>query len=249
MPLYAESADGVLIAYDVHGGATAVGEHPPIVLIHGFASTAAVTWESTGWVRALTDAGRVVVTLDLRGHGRSDKPHRADEFAPTLLGADVRAVLDSAGADVVDVVAYSMGCRVASAFVELAQDRVRRVVLGGAGPVELFATWDLAEVRGLLLSDEPPMNPLVQAVLGAALAAGADRESMLACVEGVSGAPLIMPAGIPVLFVAGEEDPVTRGTQGLALDWGVDYVSIPGRDHINTLTARAFKDAVVGFLG
>ena len=44
------------------------------------------------------------------------------------------AVLDSAGADVVDVVGYSMGNRVVSALAELAPERVRRVVIGGSGP-------------------------------------------------------------------------------------------------------------------
>jgi hypothetical protein len=41
---------------------------------------------------------------------------------------------------------------------------------------------------------------------------------------------------------------VPRGVQELALDWGSDLVTIPGRDHVSTLTARAFKDAVIAFL-
>jgi pimeloyl-ACP methyl ester carboxylesterase len=85
-------------------------------------------------------------------------------------------------------------------------------------------------------------------VLGPAIRAGADREALLACIEGVQGAPLAIPGGIPVLFVAGEQDPVPRGVQELALDWGSDLVTIPGRDHVSTLTARAFKDAVIAFL-
>jgi hypothetical protein len=36
--------------------------------------------------------------------------------------------------------------------------------------------------------------------------------------------------------------------QQLALDWGSDLVTVPGRDHVSTLTARAFKDAAVAFL-
>jgi pimeloyl-ACP methyl ester carboxylesterase len=246
--LHAEAPDGVLIAYRIHGDLTTDGGPPPVLLVHGFASDSVVTWEGTGWVRALVEAGRPVVTVDLRGHGASDKPTTGDAYAPDRLGADLVAVLDSAGVRAVDVVGYSMGNRVVSALCELAPDRVRRAVVGGAGPTELFATWSLDEARAYLVDDVPPANRLIAEVLGPAIRAGADREALLACIEGVQGAPLAIPGGIPVLFVAGEQDPVPRGVQELALDWGSDLVTIPGRDHVSTLTARAFKDAVIAFL-
>lgn len=246
--LHAEAPDGVLIAYRVHGDLADGDAPPPVLLVHGFASNSVVTWEGTGWVRALLDTGRAVVTVDLRGHGASDAPTTGDAYAPDRLGADLVAVLDSAGVRAVDVVGYSMGNRVVSALCELAPDRVRRVVIGGAGPSELFATWSLDEARAYLVDDVPPSNPLIAEVLAPAIRAGADREALLACIEGVQGAPLAIPGSIPVLFVAGEQDPVPRGVQGLALDWGSDLVTIPGRDHVSTLTARAFKDAAIAFL-
>jgi pimeloyl-ACP methyl ester carboxylesterase len=262
--LFAESHDGVLIAYRVHGGAgdghgggessgssgssDADAATPPVLLVHGFASNADVTWNGTGWLRALGDAHRMAITVDLRGHGESDKPVDADSYAPERLGDDLVAVLDSARVDRVDVVGYSMGNRVVSALAALAPDRVRRVVIGGAGPSELFATWDLDDARGVLLRDEPARNPVIEQVLRPAIAAGADREALLACIEGVQGAPLSIPGDIPTLFVAGERDPVPEGARELALDWDADYVSIPGRDHVSTLTARAFKDAAIAFL-
>jgi pimeloyl-ACP methyl ester carboxylesterase len=246
--LHAEAPDGVLVAYRVHGDVRADAATPPVLLVHGFASDSVVTWEGTGWVAALRDAGHAVITTDLRGHGESDKPADADSYAPDRLGADLVAVLDSAGVRQADVVAYSMGNRVVSALCELAPERVRRVVVGGAGPSELFATWDLEEVRAYLMDGVPPRNAVISQVLGPAIRAGADREALLACATGVAGAPLAIPGGIPVLFVAGENDPVPAGVQQLALDWGSDLVTVPGRDHVSTLTARAFKDAAVAFL-
>lgn len=246
--LHAEAPDGALIAYRLHGEVASGDGPPPVLLVHGFASDSVVTWEGTGWVRALLDAGRSVVTVDLRGHGASDKPTDGDAYAPDRLGADLVAVLDSAGVPIVDVVGYSMGNRVVSALCELVPDRVRRVVIGGAGPSELFATWSLDEAKAYLVDDVPPSNRLIAEVLGPALRAGADRDALLACIEGVQGAPLAIPGSIPVLFVAGEEDPVPRGVQELALDWGSDLVTLPGRDHVSTLTARAFKDAATAFL-
>lgn len=246
--LHAEAPDGALIAYRLHGEVATGDGPPPVLLVHGFASDSVVTWEGTGWVRALLDAGRSVVTVDLRGHGASDKPTDGDAYAPDRLGADLVAVLDSAGMPIVDIVGYSMGNRVVSALCELAPDRVRRLVIGGAGPSELFATWSLDEARAYLVDDVPPSNRLIAEVLGPAIRAGADRDALLACIEGVQGAPLAIPGSIPVLFVAGEEDPVPRGVQELALDWGSDLVTLPGRDHVSTLTARAFKDAAITFL-
>ena len=49
------------------------GEGDPIVLVHGFASTAEVNWVYPGWVATLTNAGRRVIALDNRGHGVSSK--------------------------------------------------------------------------------------------------------------------------------------------------------------------------------
>ena len=246
--LHAEAPDGALIAYRVDGVADPDAASPPVLLVHGFASVASATWERTGWVRALRDAGRAVITVDLRGHGESDKPTDPDSYAPSRLGADLVAVLDSAGVDRVDAVGYSMGNRVISALVSLAPERVRRVVIGGAGPNELFASWSLDDARAVLLRDEPSGDPTIEQVLRPAIEAGADREALLAVIEGVSGAPLSIPGEIPTLFVAGENDPVPAGVQELALEWQSDFVSIPGRDHVSTLTSRAFKDAAIAFL-
>ena len=159
--LHAEAPDGVLIAYRTHGELATGDGRTPVLLVHGFASDSVVTWEGTGWVRALRDAGHAVVTVDLRGDGASDKPTDGDAYAPDRLGADLVAVLDSAGVPVADVVGYSMGNRVVSALCELAPERVRRVVIGGAGPSELFATWSLDEARAYLVDDVPPSNPLI----------------------------------------------------------------------------------------
>ena len=63
MPLFRH--DDVEIAY------LDEGEGEPIVLVHGFASNAAVNWVQPGWVATLKGASRRVIAPDNRGHGAS----------------------------------------------------------------------------------------------------------------------------------------------------------------------------------
>jgi len=74
--------DGVEIAF------TDEGEGAPVVLVHGFASTAQVNWVYPGWVSTLTKAGRRVIALDNRGHGDSAKLYDAAQY-------DIRRVIAS----------------------------------------------------------------------------------------------------------------------------------------------------------
>ena len=86
-------------------------------------------------------------------------------------------------------------------------------------------------------------------MLRPAIAAGADRDALLAVIEGVSGSPLVIPGDIPDAVRRRRERPrAARARSELALDWGADFVSIPGRDHVSTLTSRAFKAAAIEFL-
>ena len=63
--------NGVRIHYLVQGSG------PPVVLIHGWQSSAEATWEKPGTIAALARNHRVVA-LDLPGYGRSDKPVTSD---------------------------------------------------------------------------------------------------------------------------------------------------------------------------
>lgn len=240
-PDFVLGRDGTRIAYTVHSGAK------PVLFVHGFGSSGSYNWERTGWVQAMADAGRGAITVDLRGHGRSGKPHDSGAYATEMMGADLLAVLDGAGVRRADVVAYSMGARVASALTQLAPERVSAIVIGGAGPMELFASWNLDEVRAYLHDNTPPSDETIATVLRAVLSGGADADALLACIEGVSGSPLAVPATVPALFVVGELDPIASGAEGLALDWGSDVVTLPGRTHLSAPSSRAFQDAAIGF--
>ena len=69
-----------------HGGTTLAVMTPPIVLLHGLATSSARTWGETGWLDLLADAGRAVTAIDLPGHGTAAKPHDTEAFADVWPG-------------------------------------------------------------------------------------------------------------------------------------------------------------------
>ena len=228
--------------------------HPgpdPVLLVHGFASTGAMTWEATGWVRALAEAGRGAIVPDLRGHGASDAPHDPDAYSPELLAQDLLAVLDEHGVERVDVMGYSMGSWVSLAMVALAPSRVRRLVVGGVGTVEQFGHWGVTAVQAALrdasteLDADSPLAPLLASLRQAP---GVDREALAACAEGMAAHSLPLASTVPTLLVVGEVDPVTEGAAEAARLLGAQLVVLPRRNHVTTLSARAFKQAALPFL-
>src|SRR5437588_632380 len=98
--------DGVEIAF------LDEGEGEPIVLVHGFASTAAVNWVHPGWFATLTRAGRRVIALDNRGHGAWTKFSYPPQYHPARMAGDVRPLLDHPVLRRAHFMGYPMGARI-----------------------------------------------------------------------------------------------------------------------------------------
>ena len=228
--------------------------HPgpdPVLLVHGFATTGALTWEATGWVQALAEAGRGAIVPDLRGHGASESPHEPAAYSPDLLAGDLLELLDVEGLERVDVIGYSMGSWVSLALVGLAPGRVRRLVVGGVGVVEQFAHWGVDAVRAALLDDAPAPadSPLAPLLASLRQAPGVDRQALAACAAGMAAHPLPLASSVPTLLVVGDADPVAQGAEEAARLLGAQLVALPKRNHVTTLSARGFKQAALPFLG
>ncbi|MDJ0392683.1 alpha/beta hydrolase [Rhodococcus sp. G-MC3] len=110
---------GVAIAYRDTGRSDRV----PVVLVHGMGGDAG-TWDR--FAAALTVAGRRVISVDLRGHGRS--AHTAD-YSFDSFGSDIAAVIDHLGLDSVDLVGHSLGGYAVSVVAQERPDLVRSLVL------------------------------------------------------------------------------------------------------------------------
>lgn len=79
--------------------------------------------------RALAARGQRVVTLDLLGHGDSDRPHEKWRYSMPQFGAQVIALLDRLEAPDAVLMGTSLGANVALEASALAPDRVRGMVI------------------------------------------------------------------------------------------------------------------------
>jgi pimeloyl-ACP methyl ester carboxylesterase len=109
--------DGVRIFYE------SFGEGPPVFLLH------ALSMNRYAWVHQVFALARShrVVTLDLRGHGLSDKP--AGGYSIREMALDARAVLDAAGIDRAVLVGNSAGSMIAIQVALDAPERADGLVL------------------------------------------------------------------------------------------------------------------------
>ncbi|NLR98519.1 alpha/beta hydrolase [Rhizobium sp. P38BS-XIX] len=90
--------DGIRLWYASYGNGA------PVILLHGGLGN------SGNWgyqVPALVDAGRRVVVIDSRGHGRSTRDERA--YSYELMASDVLAVMDSLKIDQTAIAGWSDG--------------------------------------------------------------------------------------------------------------------------------------------
>ncbi|MGY4857751.1 alpha/beta fold hydrolase [Cryobacterium sp. AP23] len=244
------SPDNVQIATYEFGDPDA----PTVLAVHGFASSALANFHATGWVRDLVREGYHVIAIDQRGHGQSDKPHSPDGYSMDLLVTDVLTVLDTFLLDEVDFVGYSLGARVGWHAARFMPTRINRAVFGGIPDGDPLTRFRVDQARAFVRDGVPVEDPLTAAYLKMAGAIrDNDLEALIALVEGMRGGPQPHAANAPeqrVLFATGSEDRILEASRALAeATPRAAFFEIPGRNHFNAPTSRAFRDAAIEFLG
>jgi pimeloyl-ACP methyl ester carboxylesterase len=226
---------------------------PPVLLIHGFASTASVNWVYPGWLKTLAEAGYRVIALDNRGHGASDKPHDPEAYRPWIMAEDAVALLDHLDIARAHVMGYSMGARISS-FLTLAHpQKVRSLVLGGLGigMTDGVGDWDPIADALLAPSLETVTHARGRMFRAFAEQTKSDRVALAACIRG--SRDLISRADMatieaPTLVGVGTKDDIAGSPQELAgLMPKAQALDIPGRDHMLAVGDRVFKAAVLEF--
>jgi pimeloyl-ACP methyl ester carboxylesterase len=230
------------------------GEGEPIVLVHGFASNAAVNWVHPGWFAFLQNAGRRVIALDNRGHGASTKLYDPAAYHTAVMAADVLALLDHLDLGRADVMGYSMGARIAAFLALQNPRRLRSVIFGGLGSHLVDGTGVPDDVAAALEAPSPAAvsDPRARLFRVFAEQTKSDLRALAACIRGSSQTLTRAQIGtirIPALVAVGSLDVIGGSAPELAalLPAG-EALEIPGRDHMTAVGDKAFKQGVLRFL-
>src|SRR5918912_3981515 len=109
--------EGQRLAYTVYGDGPRV-----CILIHGLLLSQRM---HEPLAKALAERGNRIITLDLLGHGRSDRPADMWRYSMTTFGEQVIALLDHLEIDEAVVLGTSLGANTALEAAALAPERLR----------------------------------------------------------------------------------------------------------------------------
>jgi pimeloyl-ACP methyl ester carboxylesterase len=251
---------GVKIHYRIEGK----GE--PVLLIHGFAVNKEFQWDASGIIKALAKDYRVIA-LDLRGHGKSDKPTDPKKYGVEMVEDAVR-LLDYLKIKKVHAVGYSMGALITGKLLAEHPDRLLSATLGGGGLIpegvklppfvdKLADSLEKGEGMGPLVEaltppgrPKPPeaairqINRMLVRDNGKVLAAVVRSWKMLAVAK-----DQLKANKVPTLALIGAKDPLKQTLDVIKDDLAkLKIVVIDGTDHVTTFTSPKFVVALRKFL-
>jgi pimeloyl-ACP methyl ester carboxylesterase len=209
------------------------GTLPPVILVHGFASSFQHNWVRTGWVDVLEARGHPIVGMDLPGHGGNEDPGGREAAVSRLARLAGRL-------GTVDLVGFSVGAWVSAMATAAGRISVRRVVLVGLGDGMLggAAARRPADSAAISLTG-PAEYGDVRGALFRRMAAAAGND--LARLAEFNAAPssgltpeLLRAISCPVLVVIGDNDwtgPARQVCDALA---DCTLLTLPRTDHFAT---------------
>ena len=254
--------EAIMDAFISNGVKIAFSDHPPegpdrrapIMLIHGFASSQAINWRYTHWIKALSEDGRRVIALDNRGHGFSQKLYQATDYTLESMADDAVNLLNHIGVSSADIMGYSMGGRIAITIALNHPKRLNHLILGGVGRHLLK---DPGLPNGLAEAMEAESvdhiaSPMLQIFRRFAQTTGGDLKALAACARGFRSAmdpKRFIEISAPVLICVGAKDDVAGDPHVfLPLFNNIKIVDIPDRDHNRTVGDPLYRQAVLDFL-
>jgi pimeloyl-ACP methyl ester carboxylesterase len=242
---YFQGRDGSRLAY------REIGDGRPVVLIHGFFSTATVNWIRYGHAAKIAERGYRVVMPDLRGHGDSAKPHDAAAYPPDVLADDGFALLEHLELADYDLGGYSLGGRTTVRMLARGA-RPRRAIVSGAGWEGIVNTKGRGTYFRNLLTNLGtfPRGSAEWMAESFLKTVGGDPVALLRVLDTFVDTPREVLAKIetPALVLMGSEDKDTGSGEDLAAALPhARYAEIPG-NHMNAVTKPDLGTAIADFL-
>jgi pimeloyl-ACP methyl ester carboxylesterase len=243
------------------------GQGEPVVLVHSYTSSLDEQWVASGILDRIAERYRAIA-FDLRGHGKSDKPHEPAAYGAEMAW-DIVRLLDHLSIAKAHVVGYSMGANVVSQLLTLAPQRVKSATLGGAAGrlrwsprEEAQAELEAAEMEcgvldAQLLRLRPAREPRPRIdelrAMAAKILAGKDRLALAAIRRSnkaqVVGMDALAAVRVPVLGVVGSADPYSRDFDALKRVMPqLEMEVISGATHHSAAGSPRFTQAILDFL-
>ena len=235
-----KAPDGASIYYETHG------KGYPVVLVHGFIVNSS-NWKKAAVYDELIKAGYQVILIDLRGNGKSGKPHKAAAYENDAQAKDIMGVVSEMGIPQYDVIGYSRGSIIAARLLVL-DKRVHKTVLGGMGAEFTNPEWPrrIMFYHALMGEDVPELKSMVQNVQKSS---GHDQ---LALAYQQKEQPSTSKEALgkvkkPVMVICGDKDKDNGlGTELAALIPKSQFKEVPG-DHGHALATIEFAKEVLAF--
>jgi len=237
---YYTSFDSTKIYYEVQGNGF------PVILIHGFSGTGQGL-QTCVFYDDLLKAGYKVILIDLRGNGRSDKPHNESAYANDAEAKDIMGLISLLNITQYDAVGYSRGSIIASRLLIL-DKRLHKAVMGGMGDAYTNPQWPrrIHAYRALMgdttLHDVDDMMKYIHSQHFDNLALAFQQKY-----QPSTSAQELAKVTIPVLIIRGTEDKENGSETGLKKlipNSGLVYVQ---GNHNTAIHSKEFSDAVVKF--
>jgi len=158
------------------------GAGPPVILLHGYTGTLDRHFVANGVLANIAKDHRAIA-MDLRGHGKSGKPHDPKAYGDELA-RDVIRLLDHLKIQRAHIVGYSLGAVIAGRLVTTNPDRLASVAFIGHHPEREITAADAKFVEDSIkeLESDLPFRSLAVAIqpIGAPMPSDAELRKAVA---------------------------------------------------------------------
>ncbi len=247
-------SDGLQIYFERFGSGS------PMILVHGWGADTKSNWVDSGWISVL-EKHRTVISIDIRGHGKSDKPYALAPYSYSAMSQDVLSVMDRFKIEKADFMGYSMGSFIGAYLLGHHAERFNSMILGGIGDeTQASAAQGEAIAEALRVPTMESVNTAAGKHIRTLVESNPnnDLESLAYSAlkmwpEGypitIAG-PDIAQAQFPVLIVNGEHDRpyVDTGDRLATAMANGRHLIIPETNHLTAVFDERFKKATVEFL-
>ena len=237
---YFSSFDGSKIYYEIRG------KGKPVLLVHGFISNS-TSWKRTALYTDLLNDGYKVILLDMRGNGKSDKPHDTAAYENDAEAKDIMKLMSLLRIKHYSAIGYSRGSIITARLLVL-DKRVQNAVLGGMGLDFTNTEWPRRKMfyRALMGDSIPQLKGAVDYVKSQ----GLDQLALayLQKAQPSTSKEMLTKVKQPVLVISGDKDSDNGSAAELAKVLpNSSIVTTPG-DHNHASATPEFSKEILIFL-